>query len=260
MQFLRSNPRHFHISIILNRKYIAIWPKLKITIFLYLPGVVTPLALDCIHTNNAQKKHVCVQKLQALVRISFLGENKRILFTYARLSNKMQSHAIIRKKETWWVDIYCTRVLIILDIYIFYGTKPVLDRVGEVNVCMGPHHVCIVREEYLLAYAKNVSPISHTELLIFFKLDKHTTHTKFDNMILLRIQVKRIIHTTTETTKWNHQIKIKDINCSKTRPELLGFLASLDTRVLEALRVLVLIRMLQRAQSVYMLVLVYCIL
>jgi hypothetical protein len=73
--------------------------------------------------------------------------------------------------------------------------------VGEVNVCMGPHHVCIVREEYLLAYAKNVSPINHTELLIFFKLDKHTTHTKFDNMILLRIQVKRIIHTTTESTK-----------------------------------------------------------
>ena len=55
-------------------------------------------------------------------------------------------------------------------------------------------------------------------------------------------------------------MKIKDIKCSKTRPELLGFLASLDTRVLEALRVLVLIRMLQRAQSVYMLVLVYCIL
>ena len=69
--FCTAHPRHFHISIILNRKYIAIWPKSKITIFLYLPGVVTPLALDCIHTNNAQKKHVCVQKLQALVRISF---------------------------------------------------------------------------------------------------------------------------------------------------------------------------------------------
>ena len=65
-------------------------------------------------------------------------------------------------------------------------TKPVLDRVGEVNVCMGPHHVCFDGEEYLLAYAKNVSPISHTEFLIFYKLDKHTTHTKLDNTTLLR--------------------------------------------------------------------------
>ena len=65
-------------------------------------------------------------------------------------------------------------------------TKPVLDRVGEVNVCMGPHHVCFDGEEYLLAYAKNVSPISHTEFLIFYKLDKHTTHTKLDNTILVR--------------------------------------------------------------------------
>ena len=97
--FCTAHPMHFHISIILNRKYIAIWPKLNITIFLYLPGVVTPLALDCIHTNNAQKKHVCVQKLQALVRISFLGENKRILFTYGRLSNKMQSHANPKNKH-----------------------------------------------------------------------------------------------------------------------------------------------------------------
>ena len=181
--FCTAHPRHFHISIILNRKYIAIWPKLKIPIFLYLPGVVTPLALDCIHTNNAQKKHVCVQKLQALVHISFLGENKLILFTYGRLSNRMQSR-VIRKTKTWWLDIYWTQILIILDIYIW--TKPVLDRVGEVNVCMGPHHVCFDGEEYLLAYAKNVSPISHTELLIFYKLDKHTTHTKLDNMILLR--------------------------------------------------------------------------
>ena len=186
--FCTAHPMHFHISMILNRKYIAIWPKLKFTIFLYLPGVVTPLALDCIHTNNAQKKHVCVQKLQALVRISFLGENKRILFTYGRLSNKMQSHAIleIRKTKTWWVDICWIQILIILDIHIFYGTKPVLDRVGEVNVCMGPHHVCFDGEEYLLAYAKNVSPISHTEFLIFYKLDKHTTHTKLDNTILVR--------------------------------------------------------------------------
>ena len=74
--FCTAHPMHFHISIILNRKYIAIWPKLKITIFLYLPGVVTPLALDCIHTNNAQKKHVCVQKLQALVLRPFFGRKQ----------------------------------------------------------------------------------------------------------------------------------------------------------------------------------------
>ena len=92
----------------------------------------------------------------------------------------------IQKTKTWWVDIYWTQILIILDIYISYRTKPVLDRVGEVNVCMGPHHVCFDGEEYLLAYAKNVSPISHTELLIFYKLDKHTSHSKSDNMILLR--------------------------------------------------------------------------
>ena len=100
----------------------------------------------------------------------------------AKCNNMLKTK--IRKTKTWWLDIYWTQILIILDIYIW--TKPVLDRVGEVNVCMGPHHVCFDGEEYLLAYAKNVSPISHTELLIFYKLDKHTIHTKFDNMILLR--------------------------------------------------------------------------
>ena len=152
---------------------------------MYLPGVVTPLALDCIHTNNAQKKHVCVQKLQALVRISFLGENKRILFTYGRLSNKMQSHANPKNKDMMGRYLLNTNSHHSRHTHLLY-TKPVLDRVGEVNVCMGPHHVCFDGEEYLLAYAKNVSPISHTEFLIFYKLDKHTTHTKLDNTILVR--------------------------------------------------------------------------